>query len=40
MPALELFNRRWRIGSDDLVLPGALELTIRAAWYVFTTFLH
>lgn len=33
MPALVVFNRRWRIGSDDLVIPGVIEVVIRTAWF-------
>ncbi|CAL4085355.1 unnamed protein product [Meganyctiphanes norvegica] len=33
MPALVVFNRRWRIGSDDLVIPGVVEVVIRTAWF-------
>ncbi|PIK33485.1 putative sn1-specific diacylglycerol lipase beta-like [Apostichopus japonicus] len=29
MPALVLFNRKWRIGSDDFVLPAAWSASIR-----------
>ncbi|XP_047740991.1 uncharacterized protein LOC125179343 [Hyalella azteca] len=32
MPALVFCKRRWRIGSDDFVLPGILEILIRIAW--------
>ncbi|KAK3867731.1 hypothetical protein Pcinc_026825 [Petrolisthes cinctipes] len=32
MPALVVFQRRWRIGSDDLVIPGVIEIIIRTAW--------
>nr|XP_027221263.1 sn1-specific diacylglycerol lipase beta-like isoform X2 [Penaeus vannamei] len=42
MPALEVFNRRWRIGSDDLVIPGIIEVLVRAGWLglVITLFVH
>ena len=33
MPALVVFNRRWRIGSDDLVIPGIIEVILRAVWW-------
>ncbi|CAF0732404.1 unnamed protein product [Brachionus calyciflorus] len=33
MPGIELFNRRWNIGSDDLVYPGLLEFIIRLCWF-------
>ncbi|XP_026096622.1 sn1-specific diacylglycerol lipase beta-like [Carassius auratus] len=36
MPAMVLLGRRWRIASDDLVFPGALELLIRAVWWIVT----
>eukprot|EP00124_Ichthyophonus_hoferi_P002866 Ihof_evm1s217 gene=Ihof_evmTU1s217 len=32
MPALKLFNRRWRIASDDFFLPGFIVLNLRMAW--------
>uniref|UniRef100_A0A8C3Y8M3 Diacylglycerol lipase-beta n=1 Tax=Catharus ustulatus TaxID=91951 RepID=A0A8C3Y8M3_CATUS len=32
MPGLVLFGRRWAIGSDDFVLPGAFELFVRLVW--------
>lgn len=34
MPGLVVFGRRWGIASDDLVLPGAFELSLRILWYV------
>ncbi|NXF29605.1 DGLB lipase, partial [Nyctibius bracteatus] len=34
MPGLVLFGRRWAIGSDDFVLPGAFELFIRLLWWI------
>ncbi|CAH1794988.1 unnamed protein product [Owenia fusiformis] len=34
MPALVVFNRRWRIGSDDLVVPSFVEFVVRLAWLV------
>lgn len=37
MPALVVFNRRWRIGSDDLVIPGIVEVFLRAGWLGLTT---
>ncbi|XP_063858266.1 diacylglycerol lipase-beta-like isoform X4 [Scylla paramamosain] len=37
MPALVVFNRRWRIGSDDLVIPGIIEVILRAVWLGLTT---
>ncbi|KAG0725122.1 Sn1-specific diacylglycerol lipase beta [Chionoecetes opilio] len=37
MPALVVFNRRWRIGSDDLVIPGIIEVFLRFVWLGLTT---
>ncbi|KYO30636.1 sn1-specific diacylglycerol lipase beta [Alligator mississippiensis] len=34
MPGLVLFGRRWAIGSDDFVFPGAFELFLRLIWWV------
>ncbi|NWQ76546.1 DGLB lipase, partial [Columbina picui] len=34
MPGLVAFGRRWAIGSDDFVLPGAFELFVRLVWWV------
>ncbi|NWR63457.1 DGLB lipase, partial [Bucorvus abyssinicus] len=34
MPGLVVFGRRWAIGSDDFVLPGAFELFIRLVWWI------
>ncbi|XP_075293139.1 diacylglycerol lipase-beta [Opisthocomus hoazin] len=34
MPGLVVFGRRWAIGSDDFVLPGAFELFVRLVWWV------
>ncbi|KAK7134174.1 hypothetical protein R3I93_017547 [Phoxinus phoxinus] len=36
MPGMVVLGRRWRIASDDLVFPGAIELFIRAVWWVVT----
>lgn len=32
MPALVAFNRRWRIGSDDLFFPAAVGVIVRLVW--------
>nr|XP_045609278.1 diacylglycerol lipase-beta-like isoform X2 [Procambarus clarkii] len=42
MPALVVFQRRWRIGSDDLVIPGIIEVILRAGWLglTLTLFIH
>ncbi|XP_033630126.1 sn1-specific diacylglycerol lipase beta-like isoform X2 [Asterias rubens] len=32
MPALVLFRRRWRIGSDDFVFPGIWSFLFRILW--------
>nr|XP_053637017.1 diacylglycerol lipase-beta-like isoform X2 [Cherax quadricarinatus] len=42
MPALVVFQRRWRIGSDDLVIPGIIEVLLRAGWLglALTLFIH
>ncbi|NXC46683.1 DGLB lipase, partial [Penelope pileata] len=34
MPGLVAFGRRWAIGSDDFVLPGAFELFLRVLWWL------
>ncbi|XP_032242701.1 diacylglycerol lipase-beta isoform X2 [Nematostella vectensis] len=34
MPALVAFNRRWQIGSDDLVFPFTAGLMARFAWFI------
>ncbi|KAM3826528.1 diacylglycerol lipase-beta isoform 3-T3 [Vipera latastei] len=34
MPGLVFFGRRWVIGSDDFVFPGAFELFIRVIWWI------
>ncbi|NXG60145.1 DGLB lipase, partial [Hemiprocne comata] len=34
MPGLVMFGRRWAIGSDDFVLPGAFELFVRLVWWI------
>ncbi|NWU66215.1 DGLB lipase, partial [Pterocles burchelli] len=34
MPGLVVFGRRWAIGSDDFVLPGAFELSVRLLWWI------
>ncbi|XP_041063294.1 diacylglycerol lipase-beta isoform X1 [Carcharodon carcharias] len=34
MPGLVAFGRRWSLGSDDLVFPGALELMLRVLWWI------
>ncbi|XP_068002875.1 diacylglycerol lipase-beta isoform X1 [Melanerpes formicivorus] len=34
MPGLVVFGRRWAIGSDDFVLPGAFELFVRLVWWI------
>ncbi|KAK7068206.1 hypothetical protein SK128_005996 [Halocaridina rubra] len=42
MPALVVFQRRWRIGSDDFVIPGIIEVFVRAGWLglLLTLFAH
>lgn len=40
MPALVAFNRRWRIGSDDLFFPAAVGLIIRVLWLVVISFIY
>ncbi|XP_055389650.1 diacylglycerol lipase-alpha isoform X2 [Condylostylus longicornis] len=32
MPGLVVFRRRWSVGSDDLIVPGAFLLTIHLIW--------
>ncbi|XP_077173149.1 diacylglycerol lipase-beta [Paroedura picta] len=34
MPGMVIFGRRWAIGSDDFVFPGAFELFIRLSWWI------
>ncbi|XP_041362272.1 diacylglycerol lipase-beta-like isoform X2 [Gigantopelta aegis] len=34
MPGLFAFNRKWSIGSDDLVFPILVEICIRIAWMI------
>lgn len=34
MPGLTVFNRRWFIASDDLVIPFGISLLLRGAWLV------
>ncbi|XP_053220106.1 diacylglycerol lipase-beta isoform X1 [Podarcis raffonei] len=34
MPGMVMFGRRWAIGSDDFVFPGAFELFIRLIWWI------
>ncbi|NWX51128.1 DGLB lipase, partial [Steatornis caripensis] len=34
MPGLVVFGRRWAVGSDDFVLPGAFELFVRLVWWI------
>ncbi|KAM6121957.1 diacylglycerol lipase-beta isoform 2-T2 [Phoenicopterus ruber ruber] len=34
MPGLVVFGRRWAIGSDDFVFPGAFELFVRLVWWI------
>ncbi|XP_066966714.1 diacylglycerol lipase-beta-like isoform X3 [Macrobrachium rosenbergii] len=42
MPALVVFQQRWRIGSDDFVIPGIIEVLVRAGWLglVLALFIH
>jgi hypothetical protein len=35
MPALTLFGRAWRFGSDDFTFPGIAGMLLRGSWYVF-----
>lgn len=39
MPGMVVFGRRWGIASDDLVLPGLLELLVRLLWLAGTAIL-
>ncbi|XP_035662248.1 sn1-specific diacylglycerol lipase alpha-like isoform X2 [Branchiostoma floridae] len=34
MPGLVVFNRRWSVGSDDLVVPGLILLLLHLAWLI------
>ncbi|XP_078096718.1 diacylglycerol lipase-beta [Mustelus asterias] len=40
MPGLVAFGRRWSLGSDDLVFPGAFELLLRVLWWIGILFLY
>lgn len=37
MPGLIVFRRRWSVGSDDLVVPGAFLFTVHLIWWVWIT---
>lgn len=32
MPGIIMFNRRWRISSDDFVFPALSDITVRIFW--------
>ncbi|XP_031627967.1 sn1-specific diacylglycerol lipase alpha isoform X2 [Contarinia nasturtii] len=34
MPGLIVFRRRWSVGSDDLVVPGAFLFTVHLIWLI------
>ncbi|CAG9855011.1 unnamed protein product [Phyllotreta striolata] len=34
MPGLVVFRRRWSVGSDDLVVPGAFLFTVHLIWTI------
>ena len=34
MPAFEFCNRKWRIGSDEFIVPFAFEAAVRYIWLV------
>uniref|UniRef100_A0A182IX48 Diacylglycerol lipase-alpha n=1 Tax=Anopheles atroparvus TaxID=41427 RepID=A0A182IX48_ANOAO len=34
MPGIVVFQRRWSVGSDDLVVPGLFLLIIHSIWFV------
>ena len=40
MPALVAFGRRWKVGSDDFLLPGLIDVTVKFCWYAKKIFLH
>ncbi|KAM8876843.1 diacylglycerol lipase-beta [Synchiropus picturatus] len=40
MPGMVVFGRRWGIASDDLVFPGAVELSLRVLWWIGTIILY
>lgn len=40
MPGLIVFRRRWSVGSDDLVVPGAFLFTIHLIWWVCIWFCY
>jgi hypothetical protein len=40
MPALQLFGRAWRFGSDDFTFPGIAGVLLRGSWYVFVNVMH
>nr|XP_015836274.1 PREDICTED: sn1-specific diacylglycerol lipase alpha [Tribolium castaneum] len=37
MPGIVVFRRRWSVGSDDLVVPGAFLFTVHLIWTVILT---
>ncbi|XP_063923643.1 diacylglycerol lipase-alpha-like isoform X2 [Zophobas morio] len=39
MPGLVVFRRRWSVGSDDLVVPGAFLFTVHLIWTIILTVL-
>ena len=32
MPSLVLFGRRWTVGSDDFIVPAAIDLFAKGTW--------
>ena len=33
MPGIVLYNRRWALGSDDILLPAAVLATLHITWW-------
>ncbi|CAG7673194.1 unnamed protein product [Allacma fusca] len=40
MPALHLFGRTWRVGSDDFVFPGLIDLLISVIWLIASVIVY
>ncbi|CAG7720141.1 unnamed protein product [Allacma fusca] len=40
MPALVAFGRRWKVGSDDFVLPGLIDVSLKFCWFVAAVIIY
>ena len=40
MPGIVIFQRRWSVGSDDLVVPGLFLFIIHIVWWVSLSIQH